>query len=93
MRAAKISKTTPCKVADAGRHSKAHLDSSGKSRVNFYYSEMLQTPRCPASRTPRRDCSPDLLTRIETVPAAAANERLRVAGSARMRRACQEGST
>jgi hypothetical protein len=47
MRAAKISKTTPCKVAGGGRHPKKQLDVSGKSVAFFDYSEIRQTPVAP----------------------------------------------
>src|SRR5882724_13606870 len=44
-RAAKISKTTPCKVAGGCRRSTRPLDTSGNSGVFFQYSEIVCPPR------------------------------------------------
>ncbi|HMM93137.1 hypothetical protein [Bradyrhizobium sp.] len=46
-RAAKISKTTPCKAAGGRRHSEKQLDTSGKSGAFFDYSEIRHAPVAP----------------------------------------------
>src|SRR5882757_1336836 len=45
VRADKISKTTPCKVAGGCRRSTRPLDTSGNSGIFFQYSEIVDPPR------------------------------------------------
>jgi len=75
MRAAKKTKTTPCKVADGGWHSEKQLDASGKSGAYFDYSEVLRHLRCDLTSQNRNRCPASLFGGSErrifaTIPAA-----------------------
>jgi hypothetical protein len=47
VRAPKISKTTPCKVAGGRRHPNTQLDTSGKSAAFLHHSAILHMPVVP----------------------------------------------
>jgi hypothetical protein len=80
VRAAKISKTTPCKVAGGGRHSTKQLDTSGKSAAFFDYSEILYAAPRPATAGASVAIAAEKSSpRTEIAGITAANDRLRVA--------------